>query len=113
MSCDQASDKLSEKLNSRWLVQEEHGFQKGAQCAPWPQELKESLAWIGLSQNFRHPKHFSKNGKEQSLGIFYRSWERAYVLSLFLTIFLAHSSDWSFVIAPAPTLMASVVTTSN
>ena len=26
--------KLSEKLNSRLLVQEEHGFQKGAQCAP-------------------------------------------------------------------------------
>ena len=25
--------KLSEKLNSRLLVQEEHGFQKGAQCA--------------------------------------------------------------------------------
>ena len=35
MSCDQALDKLSEKLNSRLLVQEEHGFQKGgAQCAP-------------------------------------------------------------------------------
>ena len=42
-------DKLSEKLTSRLLVQEEHGFQKGAQCAPpWPQELKKSLAWIGL-----------------------------------------------------------------
>ena len=34
MSCDQALDKLSEKLYSRLLVQEEHGFQKGAQCAP-------------------------------------------------------------------------------
>ena len=36
MSCDPALDKLSEKLNSRLLVQEEHGFQKGegAQCAP-------------------------------------------------------------------------------
>ena len=31
---DQVLDKLSEKLNSRLLVQEEHGFQKGAQCAP-------------------------------------------------------------------------------
>ena len=41
MSCDQALDKLSEKLNSRLLVQEEHGFQKGAQCAPWPQEQKK------------------------------------------------------------------------
>ena len=34
MSCDQALDKLSEKLNSRLLVKEELGFQKGAQCAP-------------------------------------------------------------------------------
>ena len=34
MSYDQALDKLSEKLNSRLLVQEEHGFQQGAQCAP-------------------------------------------------------------------------------
>ena len=34
MSCNQALDKLSEKLNSRLLVQEKHGFQKGAQCAP-------------------------------------------------------------------------------
>ena len=34
MSCDQGLDKLSEKLNSRVLVEEEHGFQKGAQCAP-------------------------------------------------------------------------------
>ena len=33
MSCDEALDKLSEKLNSSPLVQEEHGFQKGAQCA--------------------------------------------------------------------------------
>ena len=34
MSCDQTLDKLSEKLSSRLLVQEEHGFQKGAKCAP-------------------------------------------------------------------------------
>ena len=43
--------KLSEKLNSRLLVQEEHGFQKGGTLCPptpWPQELKKSLAWIGL-----------------------------------------------------------------
>ena len=32
--CDQALDKLSEKINSRLLVQEEHGLQKEAQCAP-------------------------------------------------------------------------------
>ena len=29
MSCDQALDKLSEKLTSRLSVQEEHGFQRG------------------------------------------------------------------------------------
>ena len=52
MSYDQALDKLSEKLNSRLLVQEEHGFQKGAQSAPWPEEQKKSLAWIGLNADF-------------------------------------------------------------
>ena len=35
VSCDEARDKLSEKLNSRLLGQEEHDFQKGAQCAPF------------------------------------------------------------------------------
>ena len=34
VSYDQNLDNLSEKLNSRLLVQEEHGFQKGAPCAP-------------------------------------------------------------------------------
>ena len=38
----------SEKLTSRRLIPEEHDFQKGAQCASWPQELQKSLAWIGL-----------------------------------------------------------------
>ena len=34
MTCDQVLDKLStKKLDSRLLVREEHGFQKGAQCA--------------------------------------------------------------------------------
>ena len=33
VSFDQALDKLSGKFNSRLLVQEEHGFQKGAHCA--------------------------------------------------------------------------------
>ena len=33
-ACDQDLDKLSEKLNSRLLIEEEHGFQKGAQYAP-------------------------------------------------------------------------------
>ena len=47
VSCDQALDKLSEKVNSRLLVQEEHGFQKGAHCAPLAAGAKKSLAWIG------------------------------------------------------------------
>ena len=34
VSCGQALDKLPEKFNSRLLVKEEHGFQKGTQCAP-------------------------------------------------------------------------------
>ena len=34
MSCDQALDKLSEKLNSRLLVQEKHGFQRGGTMCP-------------------------------------------------------------------------------
>ena len=34
MPFDQALDKHPEKVNSRLLVQEEHGFQKGALCAP-------------------------------------------------------------------------------
>ena len=50
MSCDQALDKLSEKLNNRLLVQEEHGFQKeGKMCPPGRRSSKKSLAWIGLS----------------------------------------------------------------
>ena len=34
VSLDEALDNLSEKLNSRVLVQEEFGFQKGEQYAP-------------------------------------------------------------------------------
>ena len=45
VSCDQALDKLSEKLNNRVLVQEEHGFQKGAQCAALATGAKK--AWPG------------------------------------------------------------------
>ena len=41
VSGDQDLDKLSEKLNSRLLVQEELGFQKGAQGAPWPQQQQK------------------------------------------------------------------------
>ena len=36
VSYDQALNKLSAKFNSRLLVQEEHGFPKGAQYAAWP-----------------------------------------------------------------------------
>ena len=49
MSCDQALDKLPEKVFSRLLVQEEHCFQKGHNVPPWLQELQKSLAWIGLN----------------------------------------------------------------
>ena len=34
MSCDQALGKLSEKPNSKLLVQKEHGFQKGHNVPP-------------------------------------------------------------------------------
>ena len=51
MSCDQSSDKLSEKLNSRLLVQEEHGFKRGHNVPPgrssskkaWPDRLKDGI----------------------------------------------------------------------
>ena len=42
-SCGQALAKPSEKFYFRTLEKEEHGFQKGAQGAPWSQELKK--AW--------------------------------------------------------------------
>ena len=50
MSCDQALEKLSERLNSmhRPLVQEEHGFQKGGTLWPLATGDQKSLAWIGL-----------------------------------------------------------------
>ena len=41
VSCDQALDKLSEKLNGRPFVQEEHGFKRGHNVPPWPQEQKK------------------------------------------------------------------------
>ena len=51
MSYDQALENLSGELNSRLLVQEEHGFQSvgGVQCAsPLATGAPKSLAWIGL-----------------------------------------------------------------
>ena len=45
VSCDQALDKLSEKLNSRLLVQEEHGFQKGHNVPPGHRSSKKD--WPG------------------------------------------------------------------
>ena len=50
--CEEALDKLSEKLNSRLLVQEEHGFQNGAQCAPLATGDQKSLAWIESMKRF-------------------------------------------------------------
>ena len=41
-------DKLLEKFKGKRLVKEEHGFPKGHNVPPWPQELKKGLAWIGL-----------------------------------------------------------------
>ena len=41
-------EKLSEKLNSRLLVQEEHGFKRGHIVPPWPQEIQK--AWPGQSK---------------------------------------------------------------
>ena len=41
MSCDQDLDKLSEKLNSRLLVQEEQGFQKGGTMCPLATEAEK------------------------------------------------------------------------
>ena len=50
MSYDQVLDKLSEKLNIRLLVQEEHGFQKGHNV-PLATGAQISLAWIELNDN--------------------------------------------------------------
>ena len=76
MSCDQALDKLSEKLHSRLLLQEKHGFQKGAQCAPlatgdqkklgpdrvkWTRENKKTK---GKNILCRETKGISVRGKE-------------------------------------------------
>ena len=59
--CDPALDKLSEKLNNTVLVEEEHGFQKEAQCAPpWTLELQKSLVWIGLNTGLDRVKHWSQ-----------------------------------------------------
>ena len=41
MSVDEGLDKLSEKLNSRLLVQEEHGFERGHNVPPGPRSKKK------------------------------------------------------------------------
>ena len=62
MSCDQALDKLSEKLNSRLLVQKEHGFQKGstmcplaagAQKKPGLDKVNSALLWNSLPSSIQ------------------------------------------------------------
>ena len=60
MSCDQDLDKLSEKLNSRLLEQEEHGFHKGGHnVPPWPQDKKKP----GLDR-VKHHSHSASAGAE-------------------------------------------------
>ena len=59
-SCDQALDKLSEKLDSRLLVQDEHGFQKGAQCASGHRSSKKpGLDRIKTKRKKKLNKHAS------------------------------------------------------
>ena len=41
VSCDQDLDKLSEKFNSKLLIQDQHGLQKGAQFAPFATGAKK------------------------------------------------------------------------
>ena len=63
MSCDQALDKFSEKLNSSLLVQEEHGFQKGAHCAPLAtgDQKKPSLDRVEVgAYKFQHPSEHAE-----------------------------------------------------
>ena len=43
VSSDQALDKLSEKLNSQLLVQEEHGFLRGPAYRPQELQIKPGL----------------------------------------------------------------------
>ena len=54
MSSDQDLDKLSEKLNSRLLVQAEHGFQNGGHnVPPWPQEQKKKPGLDRVKQTLK------------------------------------------------------------
>ena len=52
------------------LVQDEHGFQKGAPCAPPPgrRSSKKSLAWIVLTVDevYRVPQQFSRQAHNSS-----------------------------------------------
>ena len=52
MSSDLSLAKLLEKLNSRLLVQEEHGFQKRAITCPLAMGAPKSVAFIGLKGNY-------------------------------------------------------------
>ena len=74
--CDQALGKLSEKLNSTLLVQEEDGLQKGAQNAPLAKGAQKRLAWMApfrLTGNtsagaHRSCTHLSDPEAEQTTG---------------------------------------------
>ena len=105
MSCDQALDKLSEKLYSRLLVQEEHGFQKGGHnVPPWPQELKKSLAWIGLNEKkIMTTKNVNHRWKALLCGIFSNT---------LLETAVTHSSLPSLLL-PSPSLSLPSVCLSN
>ena len=75
------------KLNSRLLVQEEHGFRKGVQCAPLAAGAKKRLAWIGLilSRPRGHivPPHLNHSITSKRL------WVRSYCFVTLLSRFLS------------------------
>ena len=50
-------------------------FKRGPQCAPWPQELKKSLTWIGLSKGDRQGKWMTGRRVKEALHIRMRKGE--------------------------------------
>ena len=56
VSYDQALEKLSEKPSCRLLVQEKHGFQKGAQCASLATGSKKAWPRVKKGLKVRLPK---------------------------------------------------------
>ena len=65
MSCNQALDKFSEKLNSRLLVQKEHGIKKGAHFPPGLWSSKKAWpAMVGLSKTSFSDREKEKTSKQ-------------------------------------------------